>query len=68
MAEVKRAVRTIEVNYVCDKCQHGMMNKSAETNPQTGETPHKCVICGHQQSFQWISYPRIDYIGEGDGE
>jgi hypothetical protein len=42
-----------------------MMQKCGETNQDTGEVPHKCVICGHQQSFDWVSYPRIDYVGEG---
>ncbi len=66
MPEVKRPVQTIEVNYVCDKCEHGMMQKCGEINEDTGEVPHKCVICGHLQSFEWVSYPRIDYVGEGE--
>lgn len=66
MAEVKRKVQTIEVNYVCDKCEHGMLEKSGEMNEKTGEIPHKCMICGHEQIFKWVSYPRIDYIGEGE--
>lgn len=63
MPEVKRPVQTIEVNYICDKCEHGMLEKTTEANPETGETPHRCMICGHEQSFKWLSYPRIDYIG-----
>lgn len=63
MPEVKRPVQTIEVNYICDKCEHGMLEKIAEANPETGETPHRCMICGHEQSFKWLSYPRIDHIG-----
>lgn len=66
MGEVKRPVRTIEVNYVCDKCEHGMMHKSAEGDDETGDVPHKCVICGHEQVFQWVSYPRIDYVDEAE--
>ncbi|HUH38326.1 MAG TPA: type II citrate synthase [Spongiibacteraceae bacterium] len=66
MPEVKRPVRTIEVNYICDNCGHGMMQKTAEMNPETGEVPHQCVICGYNQTFKWVSYPRIDYIGEGE--
>lgn len=63
MPELKREVRTIEVNYVCDKCGHGMMHKSGELNEETGDVPHKCVICSHEQVFQWENYPRIDYLG-----
>jgi len=66
MPEIKRPVQTIEVNYVCDKCGHGMMQKEGETNAHTGETLHRCMICGHEQTFKWVSYPRIDYIGVGE--
>jgi hypothetical protein len=43
-----------------------MMQKTGEMDPQTGEVEHKCMICGHSQTFKWISYPRIDYVGEED--
>jgi hypothetical protein len=66
MGEIKRAVQPIEINYICDNCQHGMMKKSGEMNEDTGDILHNCVICGHQQTFQWIEYPRIDYVGEGE--
>lgn len=66
MPEIKRPVQTIEVNYVCDKCGHGMMQKEGEMNPQTGAILHRCMICGHEQTFNWVSYPRIDYIGVGE--
>lgn len=66
MAEIKRPVRSIEVNYVCDKCEHGMMQKAGPTDPASGETPHKCMICGFEQSFKWVTYPRIDYVGEDE--
>ncbi len=66
MPEIKRPVQTIEVNYVCDKCNHGMMQKVGEMDRQTGEHPHRCMICGHEHTFKWISYPRIDYVGVGE--
>jgi transcription elongation factor Elf1 len=66
MGEIKRAVQTVEVNYVCDKCEHGMMQSCGDTDPATYETPHKCMICGHLQSFKGVTYPRIDYVGEGE--
>lgn len=66
MPEIKRPVQTVEVNYLCDKCGHGMLEKSGDMDPQTGETPHHCMICGHIHSFKWVSYPRIDYIGIGE--
>lgn len=66
MPEIKRPVQPVEVNYVCDKCGHGMMQKSAAMDSQTGDTPHNCMICGHVQIFKWVSYPRIDYVGVGE--
>lgn len=62
MPEVKRRVQPIEVNYVCDACDHGMMQKVGPTDEASGETPHRCMICNHQQSFKWVHYPRIEYI------
>lgn len=64
MPEVKRPVKTIEVNYICDQCGHGMMEQQGDIDPQTGDHPHACVICGHKQNFKWVTYPRILYVGE----
>lgn len=66
MPEIKRIVKPVEINYVCDKCSHGMMQKTADMDKQTGEVEHKCMICGHVQVFKWLSYPRITYIGEDE--
>lgn len=66
MAEIRRRVVPFEVNYICDSCKGGMLEKCGETDPTTGETEHKCLICGSKQSFKWISYPRIDYVAEDD--
>ncbi len=66
MPEIKRPVQTVEVNYVCDKCSHGMMEKVGEMDAQSGETLHRCMICNHSQTFKWVSYPRIDYVGVGE--
>ncbi|TGD72993.1 type II citrate synthase [Mangrovimicrobium sediminis] len=63
MPEVKREVRPIEVNYVCDACGQGMMSQSGAMDPQTGDIEHSCMICNHKQTFQWRPYPRIDHIG-----
>jgi len=63
MPEVKRPVQAIEVNYVCDQCDHGMLEQTGEPDPKTGETVHRCMICGHRQSFRWQHYPRIEYVG-----
>lgn len=63
MPEIKREVRPIEINYLCDGCEQGMMTKSGEMDPKTGDIPHKCLICNHEQVFQWRAYPRIDHVG-----
>ncbi len=68
MGEIKRVVQPVEINYVCDKCEHGMMNKSGEMDEASGDIPHKCVICGHEQIFQWVTYPRIDYMDTGEDQ
>lgn len=66
MPEVKRPVRTIEVNYLCDKCGHGMMKQVGPMDQNSGDCPHECLICGNAQVFKWVTYPRIDYVGEGE--
>lgn len=66
MPEVKRNVQPVEVNYICDKCEHGMMQKTGEMDSKSGEIEHKCVICGHPQIFKWVSYPRVEYVGEDE--
>lgn len=62
MPEVKRPVKTIEVNYICDKCNNGMMQKCGDIDAETGDCAHRCVICNHEMSFKWVTYPRIDYV------
>ena len=66
MPEIKRAVQTVEVNYVCDKCGHGMMQSVGGMNQSSGEILHRCMICAAEQMFKWVSYPRIDYVGLGE--
>ncbi len=66
MPEVKRPVRTIEVNYLCDSCGKGMLHKVGEIDKESGDTHHECVICGNAQTFQWVTYPRIDYVAEDE--
>jgi uncharacterized cysteine cluster protein YcgN (CxxCxxCC family) len=51
------------VNYLCDACGKGMMTRVGEMDPKTGDIEHRCVICDHQQCFQWREYPRIDHVG-----
>lgn len=63
MPEVRRPVQPIEINYLCDKCEHGMMQRCGEMDAETGIIPHQCVICGHRANFEWVHYPRIDYVG-----
>lgn len=68
MPEIKRLVQPVEVNYVCDKCGHGMMVSAGEMDPTTGEIPHKCMICSYRQVFKWVSYPKISYVGLDEGD
>jgi hypothetical protein len=43
-----------------------MMEGVGEMNAQTGELLHRCMICGDEKVFKWVSYPRIDYVGVGE--
>jgi hypothetical protein len=66
MPEVKQEVRPIEVNYVCDACGQGMMSAVGEMDPVSGNIDHRCMICDHEQVFQWRAYPHIDHVGLGE--
>jgi DNA-directed RNA polymerase subunit RPC12/RpoP len=63
MPEIKREVRPVEVNYICDACSQGMMSRAGEMDAKTGAIEHRCLICDHRQTFKWREYPRIDHIG-----
>jgi hypothetical protein len=52
MPEIKREVRPVEVNYICDACGQGMMARSGEMDPKTGDIEHRCLICDHQQTLK----------------
>ncbi len=66
MPEIKREVKTVEINYVCDECGYGMMLQVAPRNEETGEVPHECAICGHGQIFKGVTYPHIAYLDVED--
>jgi uncharacterized cysteine cluster protein YcgN (CxxCxxCC family) len=66
MPEIKRKVIPLEINYVCDSCGKGMMEKVGEMNPKTGEVKHQCIICSEPKVFKWTIYPRIEHIGKDD--
>lgn len=62
MSEQHTYVRTVRVNYTCDKCRFGIMvptgNAAARFNGSDYE--HECSTCGHVQDFP-CRYPRIEY-------
>jgi uncharacterized CHY-type Zn-finger protein len=62
MPEIKRPVRPLEVNYICDKCHHGMMVVDPAQAFEANNFNHSCVICGHQQTLA-SSYPRYEFVG-----
>ena len=64
MAEVSRKVVPYEYNYVCDKCENGMMTVTGDKDNE-GYYPHKCMICGHIAALQ-KSYPRVEYFSESE--
>lgn len=62
MPETQRDKKIIEVSYVCDKCNLGMMESTnivlTSSPPQF---PHICSWCGHTQNF-YKQYTRIEYV------
>ncbi len=64
MSEIFRKVTPYEYNYLCDKCESGMMKIVGEKDAD-GLYPHKCVICSDKASLK-KSYPRIEYFGEDE--
>ena len=57
MAEMKTAVRTFKIDYVCDECGEGRMRPSGfvyDTNPPS--YVHACNKCGNGGEFSW-QYP-----------
>jgi uncharacterized cysteine cluster protein YcgN (CxxCxxCC family) len=66
MPEVKRVVRPVEVDYLCDACGKGMMEHTSDMDPETGAIEHQCMICNHVATFSWKRYPRIEHIGEDE--
>lgn len=66
MPEIKRIVRPVEVNYICDACGEGMMEQIGEMDAKTGDIEHKCMICDQHHTFQWKHYPRIEHVGENE--
>lgn len=60
--ETEKLVRTIQVNYDCDKCGRGNMKSTGmgSINNLYSQFYHKCDICGAEEKFNKI-YPYIKY-------
>jgi hypothetical protein len=61
--EVTNEVKTINIDYKCDKCNEGYMRPTGTvfpTNPP--QIPHKCnnSLCNESKTFN-LYYPYIDY-------
>lgn len=64
MAEILRKVTPYEYNYICDKCNSGMMRATGNVDDK-GAFEHKCMICSNVQSLS-KKYPHVEYFGEGE--
>ena len=63
MPEISRKVVPYQYNYLCDKCEGGMM---VSTGSKTSEGyPHKCVICSHSSNLK-AEYPHVEYYGDDE--
>lgn len=63
MPEIHRKVLPYEYNYLCDKCNNGMMTAQGEKTADG--VLHKCMICGATANLK-KSYPHIEFFGEGE--
>lgn len=63
MPEIAKPVQMVVVEYICDECGKGKMQRHGgivyTSNPI--EIPHKCDNCGHEQNFVEPQYPRIGW-------
>ncbi len=67
MTEIRKPVRPIMVNKLCDSCKDGTMHKDGGivlmVEPPTYS--YKCNICGFIEVLS-ETYPRIEYADEGE--
>ena len=59
MPEIKKEVKTFEVNYIHDKCGEPMMPTGQVLMSNPPQFPHICR-CGHTATFPF-TYPRTVY-------
>lgn len=66
MAEMVAESKVLQVFMICDKCGRGEMRPTGEclmSNPPL--YPHKCVVCGHIENFNFLyPYQRLVAIEE----
>ena len=61
MPEIKKPVKSIRIDYMCDVCKKGYMSPNGEL--LTMDPPHywhKCKSCGTEQALV-KSYPCIEW-------
>lgn len=64
MPEVNRVMRPIELDYLCDKCEAGMVHSTGLETEKGFE--HKCVICGEIDFFKNRQYPEVVFVPTGE--
>lgn len=65
MAEKKRPVQPVRVNYSCDKCGGDVLPTGACFDSYPAQYPHDCQQCGKRYTFTSL-YPRIEYVDAVD--
>ena len=61
MAEAKREVRTVMVEYICDECNKGKLRRTGRTYPMNPPSlEYRCDHCGEINNFR-ESYPAVRY-------
>ena len=62
MPEREFELRPVGVDYICDKCNTGVMELSGNMMLTTHPPlyPHQCNACGHMQNFDQ-KYPTVKH-------
>jgi hypothetical protein len=61
--EEEKEVKTVKIDYRCDKCNVGFMRQTGTVFPTSPpQVPHKCnnVACDNSMTFSVI-YPYLEY-------
>jgi hypothetical protein len=65
MAEQRKQVLPVRVNYSCDKCGGDVLPTGVCLTSYPAQYPHDCQWCGKRYTFTSL-YPRIEHVDAVD--